>query len=563
MAISNEAYTVISKIALSDGDHEINAKYWNGHEWEELAHAIDFIGSATTTMPTAGNYVIAVIGSTTYYIPETTSGTKTEIPAKKGDVFVVASTAKEYICTTAGSGTGSGKALWTELGDENTYASKAVAAAAGTYTTTGSGTLTTSEAGSQTATGKATITYKKSDTATGSAGAGESANTGEAGSHTIQGSNFSFSGTSATISGSTSYRPAGTISNTYTDAATVSINNVTGAALDATPSFSGTTATLTVPGGAVSASGTYTPAGTISKIEVGAHSHTVNAATTSKTVVTGASTTVSAAGDASAATVNTSSAGSHTHSITPSTQSIYQITGVGSAATLKEGSTAVTNVLTRATVSNTGVLSFVNGTFNGGSAASRSSLTVVTGVSETGSAGAHTHSIDTHTHATGVSAVGTLATTNITYMTGATLGTAGAHTITPTFYGTEATINVSGSVADSTFSYRPAGTVSKPGVSLTKTATTVAKEGIKAVTSTFSGTTATITVSAAYTPAGSIAGSQTVSAHSHTYTKPTSHTHSIGLTDTRVTGTASVAVSSHTHSIDNHTHNVTLPNCAA
>lgn len=55
-------------------------------------------------------------------------------------------------------------------------------------------------------------------------------------------------------------------------------------------------------------------------------------------------------------------------------------------------------------------------------------------------------------------------------------------------------------------------------------------------------------VSGSFTPAGTISGSQTIAGH----------THSITLTDTAATGTASVAVSAHTHSLNNHTHSITL-----
>ena len=39
---------------------------------------------------------------------------------------------------------------------------------------------------------------------------------------------------------------------------------------------------------------------------------------------------------------------------------------------------------------------------------------------------------------------------------------------------------------------------------------------------------------------------------------PVAHTHSITLTDTSITGTAAVAVSSHTHDLGNHTHSTTI-----
>ena len=88
-------------------------------------------------------------------------------------------------------------------------------------------------------------------------------------------------------------------------------------------------------------------------------------------------------------------------------------------------------------------------------------------------------------------------------------------------------------------------------------AITLSQEAEKTITGTFTGTSATISVSIDYTPSGTIGGSQTVAAHSHTIT----------YTSTTITGTAAVAVSNHTHTVDvpnhthdlgNHTHNVNL-----
>ena len=98
----------IKKIKLSDEQvYDIDAKYWDGHLYSDLGRAIKFIGEATTTAPTAGTYVKANAGNTTYYIAQTTTGTATERAAEKGDVFIITSSGKEYICTTAGVSTAS------------------------------------------------------------------------------------------------------------------------------------------------------------------------------------------------------------------------------------------------------------------------------------------------------------------------------------------------------------------------------------------------------------------------------------------------------------------------
>lgn len=94
-----------------------------------LQQAMSYIGVATTTKPTAGQYVQTVIGSTTYYVSLTTSGTATQVNATKGQILTIGT--KEYICTTAGA---SGTNVFSELGDESSYALK-------TITVTGTGAL--------------------------------------------------------------------------------------------------------------------------------------------------------------------------------------------------------------------------------------------------------------------------------------------------------------------------------------------------------------------------------------------------------------------------------------
>lgn len=97
-----------------------------------LSSALKFIGQATTTVPSAGNYIKTQIGSTTYYISVTDSGTAAEVAANKGEVIVVG--AKEYVCTTGGV---FGTNVFTELGDESSYALKSILISAGTGLTGG------------------------------------------------------------------------------------------------------------------------------------------------------------------------------------------------------------------------------------------------------------------------------------------------------------------------------------------------------------------------------------------------------------------------------------------
>ena len=99
-----------------------------------LSSALKFIGTAGTTEPTAGKYVkiINITSGTTYYVPITTSGTKEEVAANKGDVIILGN--KEYVCVTEGT---SAASMWDELGDESSFALKTITISAGTGLTGG------------------------------------------------------------------------------------------------------------------------------------------------------------------------------------------------------------------------------------------------------------------------------------------------------------------------------------------------------------------------------------------------------------------------------------------
>lgn len=389
----------------------------------------------------------------------------------------------EYV--SAGSGSSS---TWEKIGntdiDLSPYAKKVDAAAKGTYASggpssnvtsaAGAATITTSSSGGQTATGTATITYDKAATATGSSGGtGTAANTGEAGGATVQGSNFSFSGTTATITLTGDYQPEGSITGSQS---------------------------------------------------VSAHSHTVNVATGDATVVTGFEDTA------------TSFSGDHRHDIETHThnsaETVIKSTGLATAtiSAFSSGGSAslttknygfassVSNAMYSPTVSTLGVLSWslANATTQDAltfTPASGTTKTVVTGVKsdgtasvagtpiaatlQTSSAGSHDHTINA-------------LTATLTYVTGATLSTAGAHTINGSnfgFSGTSATISVSGS-------YKPAGSITG---SQTIAAHSHSYTAPAAHTHSISLTTTTITAGVEVA----------VSDHTHTVTIA-SHTHDLG-----------------------------------
>ena len=581
----------IKKIKLSDEQvYDIDAKYWDGHLYSDLGRAIKFIGEATTTAPTAGTYVKAKAGNTTYYIAQTTTGTATERAAEKGDVFIITSSGKEYICTTAGVSTAS---AWTVLGDENTYASKAAAGKAGTYTSTAPSTNATGEAGAQTATGTATVTYKKSATATGSKGAATITST-EGGAvsiaYTPEGTISAVSAashshtvnvTKATVNNNVTGTATGNAgehshtinSHTHGDNVTV-VTGVTAAALGGTTSFN----TDAIKSASLATDTATTP--TFSFNTDAIKSASLNGTTTFNTDAIKDVTL-------SASTV-TSDGPKYIESVTHTAASLTGDTSFVKSITAWSGGS-----LTGTKTFNTDAIKSIGGTKNYGFSASQSNIMTAPAVSEDGvlswtlkSAG--TQDAHTGTAASKASVGFTAATATITggsvgisgggitpvtkYMkravTAASTGTVGITTTAATKAGikvtttaaTKGTVTLSGGVASGTASVAGAksaatltsSTVADHNHTLTNStleyvsSATLSKAGAISVTPTFTGTSVTLTQAA----------------HTHNVTIA-DHTHSITLTDTTITGTAAVAVSGHTHTLSNHTHNVTIPNCAA
>ena len=395
----------------------------------------------------------------------------------------------EYV--SAGTGASS---TWEKVGntdiDLSDYAKKTEAAKAGTYTTVaasgntgsaGAATISTSEEAAYTATGTATITYQEAATATGSAHGGTTATTSEAAAQTINGSSFTFTGTTATITSKGSYQPAGSIGGSQT---------------------------------------------------VNAHSHTVNISTATAGVIT-------------AVDANTGSAGAHTHDVDSHThgdsQTVIKSTGLATT-TISAFSTGGEASLT---------------TRNYGFTSSISDImyapTVSAGVLQWSATAASSQDVLTFTPATGTTA------TIVTGVksSGGTVSVAGAPTA--------ATLTAKSAGAHSHSIGSTAGTITYVNGATLDEAGAVTISGSNF---TFTGTTATITSTASYQPAGSLGGSATIAAHSHTYTAPANHTHSISLATTTVTGTVevgiakhhhTVTIADHTHTLGNHTHSVTIP----
>ena len=481
--ITPESY-IIKRIHVGENDYKLNAEYfgdWSPAEWKSFVGA-GFNVLVVESLPTASEATQKGI----YLVAHTHSADS----SSDKEIY------DEYVTVKSGT-----SYSWELIGNTDIDISKLAEELVTGANTAG---LATGEAGEQVATGSATVSYMKSAEATGSAGAGVSANTGEAGGATINGSSFGFSGTENTITLSgtlptlsqVSVTPAGTISGK------VDVGNHT-------HSITPTTEELTYVSGTASATG-----------EVEGHTHTVSLTTASVTYV-------------SSVDASTGNEAAHAHSIDAS-----KVTGwnEGSASLSSKNfgfSASTSNIMSAPTVSTDGVLSWTTV-----SAASQDALSFTapsltfTSATVTGDAGAHSHTIGKTTksfnYATGVvtsvstegkhsHTIAAPTTASLSVVTGVSVtGSAGSHTIN-----------------GSSFKFNGNALTFTPALS-----------------------TNALSVSGKFTPAGSITGSVTLPSHSHSYTAPSAHTHSITLTSTQVTGSASVAVSSHTHSIAAHTHTI-------
>lgn len=495
----------------ADFDHIIAAKY---------------ISATTTNSPDAGyktwKDITDLITASTDLVPLDTlpEANETNYNKYKNDIILIPAATSatgnerdEYIILKTGTASPY-TYKWEKIG--TTAADLATKADKGTYTSSTPSTNATSSAGAQTASGTATVTYNKSSNQTQSTGSTATSNTSEYAGTSVSVTGLGFSGTKATLSLTTDYQPAGTISNPDINLTKTGKTVVTGGTTTSVVTgveASGTTTAVTAVGangtasvvttaikGAALSTGTTATTGYVKYLEAATHSAASLGTASTTTVVTsvgadGTDTAIKTLGGASflnGATVNSG---------------VLSWTTATAYNTVSATFTALKGV--KATGTATVVTGYPN--FNGGgftpttmyatitttAAGSTDKTTVLTGVKATGST----------TVLTGVQASGTtdaytsLSTTTVNHVTGAAL----------------------------------------------------------AATPTFTGTTATLSVSTEYTPAGSVTGgSVAIPKHSHTYVTLPAHTHGITLTATTITGTAAVAVASHTHDLGNHTHNTAI-----
>lgn len=167
--------------------------------------ALHFVVGALDTPAQWKNYIDNLVGEGLQIVTDTPNAAKTA-PATAasadtmGKLYLVtlgteeSGTYTEFV-TLKDESSGTASYSWEKIGTTATDLSEY--AKAGTYSTStstiqntgsaGGETITTSSAGAQTSTGSCTVTYYKADASTGSAGAA-----------TVNGSNFTFTGTAAT-----------------------------------------------------------------------------------------------------------------------------------------------------------------------------------------------------------------------------------------------------------------------------------------------------------------------------------------------------------------------------
>lgn len=286
--------------------------------------------------------------------------------------------------------------------------------------------------------------------------------------------------------------------------------------------------------------------------EAGTHSHTFNPSNSTKTVVTSVDSATGSAGGHSH-TVNisstttrvsdataTGSAGAHTHSVELEGTDKSVVVGVdsqtgsagGHSHTFNPSSTTKTVVTevtkTTTNVANTGSASTVNTNEKGAHTHSIAtvSLTYVSDVTATGSAGGHTHNVDGHTH-TGVTVLSDITDNKATI----TYDSINACLVFPE-------VNYVYSIEESTTS------VANTGSAKTLTAATAG-----AHTHSITPNKSTQTVSTASVTGEAGAHTHNVTVHTHTAVEVVNDVTTTKDTLTYATGGTISSVDGHTHSI--------------
>lgn len=379
---------VIKQIQASNGLHELDAKYFDGHKWSDVTDLVEagFEATIMTTLPT--------ITSENY-------NTYRNTLALKADENAEAGTYLEYIVVKEGS-TQTPTYTWEQIGSTKTNFTIPTEPSVTLTVSTASTTVHTTNNGGQTATGNASIAYDKA-TSIGSAGGATAAVeiivdklaptiTGSAGGANIK---------------NTSQLAASTVDTTEDGSHTHSVTTTAHSHTVHLTSSSKTVVTnVTKTGGA------------------GAHTHSISVSSSSTPVIISASvnnnilsfSTANVISSINAASA-TGEAGSHIHSITPITAIINYITGATLAASAPSGTATSAGThshnVTIAAHSHTYVelkahthaIATISATYSGDATISEHSHTInyttttVTGTASVAVA-SHTHNvvIPAHTH---------------------------------------------------------------------------------------------------------------------------------------------------------------------
>lgn len=566
---------IIKQIEINGATYDISAmsiqdSSGNAKTWQDILNLIDQGFSievpwtqadyTSSTTPSASKLATIPAGVVVQYNSGqgTATGTLTASADTSGKFYFVydyhdgKDTFDEYVTYKSGN-----DYLWEKIGNTDIDLSNYVQK--GTYTTgtpssdatgsAGAGTYTTSSAGSGTATGTATVTYDK---ATG---------TGNAGGVTINGSNFTFNGTAKTLSQAIDYTPEGSVSVNAVSTHSHTLNVTALTAGDTVTVLTGVKASgTTAVVDSVSADGTATVATEgIKSVGLTASTTTSEGAITYTEGITGSAPALTGTKTFVTGYPNFSGGSKAADTFTPNTPTTLDLTKF-SGGTFSQGTkaslsyTATQNVMYSATV-NSGVLSWSTTTLDhitNWSANGTDSFTAAklnTGFYSAGSAASFAEGAFT------AAALGTASTASVGISGGSYSGTTKYLKPSTTAAGTTSVLT---GITSSTTSV-------VTGVASNGTATvikqlptmTISSVNASAITGTFTGTSATINVSINYTPAGTIGGSQTVAAHSHSVTN-TSTTVDVPIGVAVPNHTHEVTISGHTHTLNNHTHNITF-----
>ena len=535
---------VIKQIKVGSTTYDIDAPYWQGHQWSELKN-VKFIVCWTKTQWQSTQ---APSDSEKGQIPadiyvQYASGASSAIGALAASdadtsaFYLIYSPNRvdtgevdnfdEYV--VVGTGT---NATWEKIGgtgaiDLSNYVQK------GNYTTNEAGATQTGPAGEQNAVGTATVTYYRAD---GTDGAGGH-------SHTVYAATATFkNATSATLD-------AGKSEHSHT--VNIGTNAITYvSSVGDTESKGGHTHGVNV---STATTSVVHSVGTMS--EQANHTHTVNIGTATIAYVKSVDAETNNTGGHSHDVVATGSTINVVASATISEQPVHSHTisihqhgnlSVRYFNAKTAGNVEPQQIMCAPSVTSAGVLLWDVASTTANDLQTANGTTIVS----VSSNGAHSHTLNSNSKAvlTGMNISTeingdhkhqiTATSDTITYVTGATVTGAGKHS--HTFTGGSA----------SQITYVTGATLDSAGAHTHSVASTTLS--------------AAFAISATLTAAGSHTHGVTLSGATVTYvtgaTTSYQENHSHGITDSLAyaSGTASVAVGNHTHSIAQHTHRVTL-----